>query len=270
MAEDMIDAACSNGPSFLSVLNKLPTKRIDAAITKAREADIPEQGEQTGGYNYVYSHLSHLPLFPLYSDKQHDMLAEKQKRKQRVAENMDRSDPDKLLTGTQKATLSVLGLVSGGGGIVSAKRWERRLVGASVVTTQMHLEQNKLIVFTRWTVPSSSGQNVFVDVLEHRFLNTDSKIAKLGGNGVSLKVGMSKDSKVTLKLLKSEAKGLKGQKTWNKTLNKEPCEAIVFVGTDGKEVAMEMVERVQRASTTTEVMEMIKRFDKEWMVPVLQ
>ena len=42
---------------------------------------------------------------------------------------MDATDPDKLLSGSQKATLSVMGHLSGGANIVSVKRWERRLVG---------------------------------------------------------------------------------------------------------------------------------------------
>jgi hypothetical protein len=47
----MADAIFDYVPSSdSSPLNKLPTKRIDAAISAARDANIPEQGEQSGGY----------------------------------------------------------------------------------------------------------------------------------------------------------------------------------------------------------------------------
>lgn len=74
MAEQIVDAVESYNPSVASILNKLPGKRIDAHIRKVAAAGIPEQGEQTGGYTYAYAHLSHLPLFPLYSDAQHELM----------------------------------------------------------------------------------------------------------------------------------------------------------------------------------------------------
>ena len=39
---------------------------------------------------------------------------------------MDANDPDKLLSSSQKATLSVVGHLSGGANIVGLKRWERK------------------------------------------------------------------------------------------------------------------------------------------------
>jgi hypothetical protein len=160
MADQFIDAAAtSSGTSPFSILNKLPTKRIDAAIAAAAQSGIPEQGEQTGGYTSAYAHLSHLPLLPLYSQAQHDILAKQQARKERLVKDMDANDPDKLLSGGQKAFLSVLGLLSDASGIVSMKRWERRLVGANVMSTKHLMEQNRLIVFTRWTVPTTQGRH---------------------------------------------------------------------------------------------------------------
>lgn len=272
MADQIVNSVTSSGPSPISMLNRLPTKRIDAAIAAAAESGIPEQGEQTGGYTPTYAHLSHLPLLPLYSQAQHDLLAKQQARKELLVKRMDATDPDKLLSGSQKATLSVIGFLSGGGSIVGAKRWERRLVGANVITTNKMMEQHKLVVFTRWTIPTMQGTPWFVDVLEHRFLDPSGK---MGGNVVMLKAGLApsstkKDSKITLKLLKTNAKGLKSQKLWTKRWNFDPCEGVTFISDDGKEVPMEIVARLQRACGTLEAHEVQKRFEKQWVVPVLE
>ena len=188
---------------------------------------------------------------------------------------MDANDPDKLLSGSQKATLSVMSHLSGGANVVGVKRWERRLVGAGVVTANKLMEQHKLIVFTRWTMPTVQGTPWFVDVVEHRFLDNSSNSSKMGGNVVMLKAGLAssnakKDGKVTLKLLKTDAKGLKSQKLWTKRWNFDPCEMVTFVGDDGKEVPMEIVVRLQRPCSSLEAMEVQKRFSKQWVVPVLQ
>ena len=189
---------------------------------------------------------------------------------------MDANDPDKLLSSSQKATLSVMGHLSGGANIVSVKRWERRLVEAKVVTANRMMEQHKLIVFTRWTMTPMQGTPWFVDVLEHRFVDNASNMgSKMGGNVVMLKAGLAssgakKDSKVTLKLLKTDAKGLKSQKLWTKRWNFDPCEMVTFVGDDGKELRMEIVVRIQRTCSSLEALELQKRFSKQWVVPVLQ
>ncbi|KAK3172076.1 hypothetical protein OEA41_004161 [Lepraria neglecta] len=272
MADQVVDSVPSySSPSSTSILNKLPTKRIDAAVTAAAESGIPEQGEQTGGHNPTYAHFSHLPFLPLYSQAQHDLLAKQQALKEQRVKHMDATDPDKLLNGSQKATLSVVGHLSGGGSIVGVKRWERRLKGASVIASNRLMEQNKLIVFTRWTVPTTTP-SWFVDVLEYRFLDPGSK---MGWNVVMLKAGLAsfssakKDGKVKLKLLKTDAKGLKSQKLWTKRWNYDPCEAVTFIDDDGKEVPMEIVARLQRACSSLEAQEVQKRFKKQWVVPVL-
>lgn len=185
---------------------------------------------------------------------------------------MDANDPDKLLSSSQKATLTVVGHLSGGANVVSVKRWERRLVGANVMSSNKMMAQQKLIVFTRWTIPNVQGTPWFVDVVEHRYLDPSSK---WGGNSILLKVGLApsnteKDNKVTLKLLKTVAKGVKSQKVWKKGWNFEPCEAIILMGDDGQEVPMEIVARIQRACSTLEALEIQKRFKKQWIVPVLQ
>ena len=275
MADQIVDSITSSGPSPASILNKLPTKRIDTAITAAAESGIPEQGEQTGGYTPTYAHFSHLPLLALYSQAQNNLLAQQEARKDRHVDHMNANDPDKTLTGSQKATLTIVGHMSGGANIVSLKRWERRLMGASVVTAKKLMDQDKLIVFTRWTMPTMQGTPWFIDVLEYRSLDNSSKSSTRGGNVVFLKAGLvsssaKKNSKVTLKLLKTDAKGLKSQNLWTKRWNFDPCEMVTFVGDDGKEVPMEIVARLQRTCSPLEAHEVQKRFSKQWVVPVLQ
>ena len=155
--------------------------------------------------------------------------------------------------------------LSGGTNVVSVKRWERKLVGAKVVTAKRMMEHHKLIVFTRWTMTPMQGTQWFVDVLEHRFLDNSSK---MGGNVVMLKAGLAsssakKDSKVTLKLLKTDAKGVKSQKLWTKRWNFDPCEMVTFIGDEGKEVPMEIVVRLQRTCSSLEAQEVQKRFSNQ-------
>lgn len=268
----------THSPSPFSLLSHLPQiKRADAAIARAAKTGIPEQGEQTGGYAEPYAWLSHLPLLPLYSDKQHDLLAKQQSRKERLVADMDRNDPDKLLTAGQRGLLSVVGHLSGGGSVVSVKRFERRLIGANVMSSGLMMKQHKLATFTRWTIPGPRGEvEYFVDVLEHRFIESNNKLTS--GNIVALKVGLpprgsngkkKDEAKVTLRLFQTEAKDVKSQKTWKKSCNSEPCEAVSVVRDDGQEQAMVIVARIQRACSTIEIQEIIKRFEKEWIVPVV-
>ena len=119
------------------------------------------------------------------------------------------------------------------------------------------------------------GTPWFVDVLEHRFVNNVSNMgSKMGGNVVMLKAGLApsgakKDSKVTLRLLKTDAKGLKSQKLWTKRWNFDPCELVTVVGDDGQKFPMEIVVRLQRTCSSLEALEVHTRFSKQWVVPVL-
>ena len=122
--------------------------------------------------------------------------------------------------------------------------------GANVIGANKMMEQNKLVVFTRWTIPTmQQGTPWLVDVLDHRFLDPCSK---MGGNLVMPKAGLApsrtkKDSKVTLKVLKADAKGPKSQKLWTKQWDFDhPCDAITFMTDNGKEVPMEIVAGLQR------------------------
>jgi len=185
---------------------------------------------------------------------------------------MDASDPDKLLSGGQRAVLNIMSLLSGGAGIISAKRWERRLVGTNVISVNKMMEQNQGVVFTRWTVPTVTGIPWFVDVLEQQLFESFTKTSRIH---VTLKAGLplsnaKKDNKVTLRLLNMETKGLKSQKSWTKNRNLGSCEALTFVDDDGKEVPMEIVARIQRACSLMEAHEVEKRFRKHWVVPILQ
>ncbi|KAF2672783.1 hypothetical protein BT63DRAFT_420992 [Microthyrium microscopicum] len=272
MVTELFDAVpSSGGPSATSILNKIPTKRIDAKITAAAEEGIPEQGEQSGGYAPGYAHLSHLPLLPLYSEKQVGILEKHYERKMRKVQQMNANDVDRNITKGDKAMLNVVGHVSGASGMVSMKRWERRLQGASVVSGNMVVAQDKRIVFTRWTLQAAQGTPWFVDVVEHRYLNPGTSFITKG-NGVLLKVGLHPgrhNGKVTLRLIEKVAKGLSTQKIWSKNWNTKICDAIMLVE-DGVERPMDIVARIERPISSLESYEVIKRFKSGWVVPVLQ
>ena len=242
--DHIANAIDAHSPSPFSLLSHLPqVKRADKAIAIAAAAEIPEQGEQSGGYSEDWSEYAHLPLLPLYSEQQQALLEKQMDRKQRLVRDMDKSDPDKLLTGTQKALLGVMGHLSGGANTVSVMRFQRRLIGANVASSNLMMKQHKRIVFTRWAVPGVAAREFgvgvwFVDVLEHRFVESNNKLTS--GNVVFVKVGLSPTAglkEVSLRLLKTEAKGLRSQKTWRKALNSEKCEAVGFVEAGGREVA---------------------------------
>lgn len=163
--------------------------------------------------------------------------------------------------------------MSGGGGTVSALKWCARTVAyLDVTAAKVGVEQIKLIIFTRWAVPTPQGKPWFVDMLENHWPDPNSKrakMAKVEGNAVLLKARVPNDDKVTFKLLGTEAKGLKSQKTWSKRWHVErPCEAIsVLEG--GMEIPMQIVARIERICSNVEGREMEKRFEKQWSVPTL-
>ena len=136
------------------------------------------------------------------------------------------------------------------------------------------MEQNQCVVFTRWTVQIVRGTPWFVDVVELRLFESFTKSSAVH---VTLKAGHApsntrkdKDNKITLKLLKTETKGLKSRRSWTKRRNSDSCESVTFVDDGGEEVPMEIVARIQRACSQLEAFEFGKRFRKQWVVPVLQ
>ena len=242
---------------FLSIGDRLGGKKIDNAIEKARYAGIPEQGSQTGGYAPTYAHLSHIPLFPLYSGAQLDALGKIQKRKEQKLKYVP---PPVEVKTTDKILLTAMSHLSGGANPLSAKKWERRVQGAGAITAQWSMQQRHVLMFTRWTIPGSD-EIWFVDVLEWRAGK------EKGGAQAYLKLG----KQATIKTLGNLIKDRKANKTWTKRfMNWDHCEAISYVGADLKEVPMEIVARIERPCAAAEAKESLKQFEKEWIVPVLE
>jgi hypothetical protein len=254
----------------MSFLNKLPTKRLDNKIATAAITSVPEQGEQTGGYTAQYAHLSHLPLLPLSSEKADKHRKMHQDHKDRMTKEMHAVDPDQKLNGVGKAFMSVMSTLSGGANPVSVKRWERRLVGLNVMSSNMALEENYELVFTRWTLPATTDSPWFVDVLEGHFLNPESRRAKLGGCATAVKVGVAKHCKVTLKFF-DQPVAVEGGKVWTKRekVGAPRCDTIMYLTESGEEAALELVARVQRRCNSVDAGFVFRDFDKEWDVPVL-
>ncbi|KAE8447306.1 hypothetical protein EG329_010864 [Mollisiaceae sp. DMI_Dod_QoI] len=251
---------------FLSVGDRLGGKRIDNAIENARSSSIPIQGAQTGGYSPTYTHLSHIPLFPLYHSSQTIALQQQEARKQKkltyVKPPMQQSAGTKLL-------FTVMTHLSGGANPMSMAKWENRLKGVGAVQMQKSMEQTHALVFTRWMVPPSSPsvsgvtseQDIwFMDVLEWR-----------GEHGAAVYAKTGKD-RVSFQTLGKVVKEQKVGKTWIKRFlggEKGKCEAVAWVKGVGEEVQMEIVARIQRPCARMEARASLKVFEKEWHVPVV-
>src|ERR1700743_428330 len=71
-----------------------------------------------------------------------------------------------------KVTITAMEHMGGGHGTVSTVKWLGRTIGGlEVMAANMAVEQNQLVVATRWIVPSQQGVPWFVDVFEHRYLD---------------------------------------------------------------------------------------------------
>ncbi|KIW79964.1 hypothetical protein Z517_06579 [Fonsecaea pedrosoi CBS 271.37] len=271
MADQIVDTIESQDPSASSILDKLPGRRIDAYIRKVASQGIPQQGETTGGYSEGYAHLAHIPLFPLYSEEQHRIMAKKWGDTGKW-HDWGKQDLD-LQT---KATIKGMELMSGGHGTISTVKWMTRTKGGlDALAANMAVEQNQLVVITRWILPVQQGVPWLVDVLEHRYLDPNStrgKMSKISGNAVLLKHGLPADGKVTFKVFgDTQAKGIKSQKTWSKRRGIEAsCDAVVLVVEGGVDVPLHMVARFQRTCSIFEGREMQKRFENQWRVPILR
>lgn len=170
-----------------------------------------------------------------------------------------------------KATVKAMELVSHGHGTTSAVKWLGRTVGGlETLAASMAVEQNQIVVFTRWTVPDQGGIPWFVDMLETRWLDPDStrgKMAKVSGNAIVLKHNHP-STKITFKVHDTVAKGLKSQKAWSKKRGVEAlCNSLVLVENSGGEVPLMVVARIQRHASIVESREVIKRFEDKWTVP---
>jgi hypothetical protein len=241
---------------FMSIGDHLGGKKIDNAIENARHAGIPEQGSQTGGYAATYAHLSHIPLFPLYSGAQLIALEKIQSRKEQTLKYVP---PPVQVKTSDKILMTAMSHLSGGANPLSVKKWERRLQGASAITSHRSMQQTHVLMFTRWTIPESKDI-WFVDVLEWRAGNDKA------GAQAYLKLG----KQASIKTLGDLIKDRKANKTWTKRfMNWDHCEAVSFVGENSTEVPMEIVARIERPCAAAEARVSLKQFEKEWVVPVV-
>jgi hypothetical protein len=203
-------------------------------------------------YGCRYEQFAPYPTFPLYGTSDANAFAQKQQRKE-VLQGRLRPEPTK----GDKMVMQAMKLASGVN-IDSARKIENNLTKLNVASTQMTIEQNKLLIFTRWALAPGTGPVTwFVDVLEWR-------APKEGGaNPTYLKMNGNESVKVLGKIVK----GLKPGKTWSKNWNFNAVDEMVFVNTDKSEIPMTIVAREERAISAIEAHAVRKRFDKEWTVP---
>jgi hypothetical protein len=251
---------CLDATDILSIGDKLGGKRIDNAIERARSSGIPQQGAQSGGYSLSYLHLSHIPLFPLYSPAQLHELAKIQTRKEVKLSYV--APPQRVNPGA-KIAMMVVTTATGAANPLSVQKWENRLKGAGAVAMQKSMEQSCFIIFTRWALPplylGESEVIWFVDVLEWR---GDSK-----RKGAQCYVKCGRRCK--LEVLEQVVE-VKENKAWSKRwMNFKYCETVALV-TGEEKVDMEIVARVQRNAAGVEARTSLEGFEKEWVVPVVR
>ncbi|CZR53641.1 uncharacterized protein PAC_03521 [Phialocephala subalpina] len=255
MASSSFQPPSFDASDFLSIGDRLGGKRIDNAIERTRVSSIPIQGAQSGGYAPAFAHLSHIPLFPLYHEKQNIALEKQEYRKQQQLQYV--KPPMQQSAGT-KLLFSVMSLLGGGGNPMSVAKWENRLKGVGAVQMQKSMEQSHSLVFTRWSLPPSNGQDVvFVDVLEWR-----------ANHGAAVYIKVSRQ--LTFRTVGKE-KELKVGKTWSKRFlsgEKGRCDAVSLLeGVEERELVV--VARIERPCAGLEARESLKVFEKEWVVPVV-
>jgi hypothetical protein len=144
---------------IISMTDKLGGATIDRKIAHALASDLPELGEQQSGYEPQFTHLAHLPLFPLYSEGVHQALVKKLEFKNRKAQHYK---PPPELHHKDKVVMKVLEHTTGAH-IVQTKKMEARLTGMGIVSSHYVMQQSRNIVHTRWGLPNpSAGQDVLV------------------------------------------------------------------------------------------------------------
>ncbi|EXJ76556.1 uncharacterized protein A1O5_01064 [Cladophialophora psammophila CBS 110553] len=155
------------------------------------------------------------------------------------------SSPPTSTSWPTKATIKGMELMGGGHGTVSTVKWLGRTIAGLDAMAAAKVEAG----------------------------STRGKMVKISGNTILLKASQPTDGgKVTFKVLDTQAKGMKSQKTWSKKRGREAsCDAVVLVDGGGAvDVLLEMVARIQRVCSIWEGREMQKRFGDQWRLPVLR
>jgi hypothetical protein len=288
--EDMTDlissAADSAGDScpISSLVNKLPGKRLDAHWRQIAADGVPEQGEVTGGYTYAYAHLSHLPLFPLITERQLQLMKEhwlkvtegsSPQGDPQIRDEIQNPEKYAPKLSEKAALVGVKALDAAVGGVsIGTIQWFVRTVAASQMEAAKNgTQQYMQAEFKRWTLPAPQGGQWFVDILQihcTESMNKKAKLARSASKGGQLFIKTSAPmEKASFKLLGIDVKGLKSQKMWSKKLGVSGvCEELTFVDVDS-EIPMELVARMSRFCGMIEAKEMEKQFCKNWTVPVV-
>ncbi len=222
--------------------------------------DEVEEGSMLNGYTPTYLHLSCLQMLSLYPRELQSAEERPEGWRYKHLSRMGRCHRRLLPTRSEKASLRMPLL----GEDLSSSRLGRDLYGTT-------LPQDHLVIFTRWTVPSATGHHWFVDVLEDRYLDEDSRMASQVGNAIYLKAGLPRDHRVRLRIRGQSSKSLAGQKTWKVGCkgDQTQCDEVVFIDSYGPDVSMEVVAKHSRRCSSMDSSELLRSFDRKWNVPEL-
>jgi hypothetical protein len=176
--------------------------------------------------------------------------------------------PEPQLSTADKATLMALEVTTGAQFLSPDKAVNSLFQGAYLVAKldDISARNSEIMTLTRWSLPPDCGlEKLVVDVLEHKSLN----MKWVGGNIVvkaSRPVEVRVRGKWVADLRKAEKKG------WTKSFNKKSVDGMALVSRregkgQGEDVGLEMVVRMERAVTGTEMTPIYEGFWKEWVVP---
>ncbi|KAH7073138.1 hypothetical protein BKA63DRAFT_516363 [Paraphoma chrysanthemicola] len=236
------------------------------------EGITPAQAQQLQ-HIQRFAPILQLPMFPLYTGadavKRQNLDNERQRRiaeyAQMKAESDARVQQSKAqLTTADKVGLQILGAATGTTLFNSGSAMDRATSGMASFGMMMDVmdsnqKADNLLIIVRWaTSPESTYAPVIIDVLEIRGVGQEA-------SGAYCHVRPNRDVKIRLGA-KKEKKIRKGDR-WSKTIRGE-CGLVLIEKGKGEE-KLEMVQSMQLPVTVSDMVNVLKRYKKEWVVPVL-
>jgi hypothetical protein len=196
----------------------------------------------------------HLARFPLHTVAEENALAKAEQRRQ---SHLSQVRDTNALKEQHKIGHLVL-RASGADCIMGPMKLENALHKLNAKSAEMVSSDNSVAILTRWA-SDELQPTLIVDVLEHR-----GKV-KWQGSAIYLKV----NGEATIEICnKWVTKKLKPSATYSKTLKSDPCDSISLVLQDKRKVRLEVVYREERPIAPITTASVMKRFKKEWIVPV--
>ncbi|KAH7077436.1 hypothetical protein FB567DRAFT_552951 [Paraphoma chrysanthemicola] len=237
------------------------------------EGITPAQAQQLQ-HIQRFAHILVLPMFPLYTGadaiKRQNLDNERRRRIAEYAQIKAESDArvqqqNAQLTTADKVGLQILGAATGTTLFSSGSAMDKATSGMASFGMMMDVmdsnqKADNLLIIVRWTTsPESTLPPVIIDVLEIRGVGQES-------SGAYCHVRPNRDVKIRLGPKKE--KKIKEGDRWSKTIYGGDCGVTLIEKGKGEE-KLEMVQSMQLPVTVSDMVNVLKRYKKEWAVPSL-